>query len=613
MSTTSLTALLPSTTYSLIYSLPLLLISLTLNYAGAFLTLDRTRTFAPRNDAIDVGTMPGVAFDYNPRKKKFYWLLEGGLGGIGIGYAFGVHCATFLSLLIPSVSTSAPLTNKSFLAVWLISVILLMALAGRWRYAAIILSGITGGATLALSLSVILHPSLLARIVLVAVFVPILTVLSLLPISRLQHGCIRLCASSAGAFGTVLSIAILAKVSAWANVWERLWISDGSDWGTTQEKGLSAGFCLFLCTGLLCDWFLHSKLGENPDQKWDSLLANYTNNLPNFANRAGNFRPLSSFWSGLFGDGKSKHEVIYTSPDAMVFPPDDKHGPPMFSSPPGKLHRHPTAEPNDTPESGPFEYTKRPAYLRKGPSIPRYKNLGTKRDVVKFQPLDPDEELSSDDSDDDSELKTPRSPPRPNGFVLKQPSSLGSATTAVDIHREGSDPLDFEKEKARLAGIKASLARKSNDGEALEYSDYEEDVTAHPRQRPRDTPGWSPEFLRRHRSATGAGTPESRNSGSGGGQDYFGNAAVSSSAGSQHTAVDGNLTAASPPPGAVPMTPSLIKAFDRIHAAQREAFSAPTTPVSQPSVPPHRRQPPAGQNWDVFWKDVTDKATEGLR
>lgn len=117
-----------------------------------------------------------------------------------------------------------------------------------------------------LSLSVIIHPSLLTRIVLTAVMIPILTVMTLLPLDRFQHSALRFATSSTGAAGLVVSIALLAGIPPWANVWERYWVQDGLDWGTSQEKGLSAAFFLLLSTGIVCDWFLKRTFGECPDE-----------------------------------------------------------------------------------------------------------------------------------------------------------------------------------------------------------------------------------------------------------------------------------------------------------------------------------------------------------
>jgi len=83
-----LTLLLPTTPYVLAYSLPLLLLSVLLTFAGTFLTIDRSRSFTPRNDASTYSSLP-VAFDHPKKKRRFSWLLEGGIGGLASGYAFG--------------------------------------------------------------------------------------------------------------------------------------------------------------------------------------------------------------------------------------------------------------------------------------------------------------------------------------------------------------------------------------------------------------------------------------------------------------------------------------------------------------------------------------------
>jgi hypothetical protein len=148
-----LTSLLPSTSYLLAYALPLLFLSLSLTFAGSFLTLDRTRSFSP-----------GYELPSTFKKRKVRWLLEGGLGGLAIGYVFGsmcrlpvvlsgwdradhllVHLSTFLALLIPTISTSSALTPKSFLPVWLLPAFVTTLFSGRWKYFALAFSGISGG------------------------------------------------------------------------------------------------------------------------------------------------------------------------------------------------------------------------------------------------------------------------------------------------------------------------------------------------------------------------------------------------------------------------------------------------------------------------------------
>jgi hypothetical protein len=81
----TLSDLLPSTPYLLAYSLPLLFISLPLAFAGAFLTLDRTRVFTPRKDVGYESTISGV----HKARRKLLLMMEGGIGGLAGGYLFG--------------------------------------------------------------------------------------------------------------------------------------------------------------------------------------------------------------------------------------------------------------------------------------------------------------------------------------------------------------------------------------------------------------------------------------------------------------------------------------------------------------------------------------------
>lgn len=76
------TTLLSSLSSSLVYTVPLLIPSAILTFAGAFLTLDRTRTF--RKATVPPLNTPN-AYD-----RFFAWFaLDGGVGGILIGYVCG--------------------------------------------------------------------------------------------------------------------------------------------------------------------------------------------------------------------------------------------------------------------------------------------------------------------------------------------------------------------------------------------------------------------------------------------------------------------------------------------------------------------------------------------
>ncbi|KAJ7740901.1 hypothetical protein DFH07DRAFT_891638 [Mycena maculata] len=565
---TSLTLLLPSTSYLLAYALPLLFLSIVLTFAGTFLTLDRTRSFP----AERYGVLPGA---FEQQKNRFHFLLEGGVGGLIAGYAFGVHLSTFLSLMVPAISTSSPLNSKSFLAVWLLSCLITTFLAGRWRYFALTFVGISGGALFALALAVMIHPSLLARIIITAILSPTLTLFVLLPVPHVQHAAVRAAAASTGAFGLTVSIALLAHIPAWANVWERLWVAEDltGTWGTSQEKGLTVGFCLFFAAGIASDWLLRRKFGECPDEKWDSYLANYAASLPNAANRAGTFTPLASFWDRLFGAAPPP------GPKDVLFPDDADD----VKLAPGKNHES-------------FEFTKSPAFLKKGRSVghARFQARmgGKKRGAVKFRT----DGLSSD-SDADGENDPLRSPPHSPTVQrpwLRQKMSIASTTPTL-VDDSSAKGLDLDKEMGRVRGAKKL---RVEGGGAPEYSDFEEeDVTSLAASK--DGKEWSPGFLQRHRSGMNA---------------------VSSSA-SQHTTVHSNSSNSRPPTSPpdtrspplvpVPATPSLIKALDRIAVAQKDAFPAPAGPEGMPGSPRTNTSPreePKGARWEDFWKEVRDKA-----
>ncbi|KAH8077047.1 hypothetical protein BXZ70DRAFT_963409 [Cristinia sonorae] len=356
-----LSTMLPSTSYVLIYSIPLLLVSIILAFAGAFLTLDRTRTFSPRHP---LGPAPKSRIC--PHLIKTY--LEGGVGGVAAGFAFGVHLATFLSLLIPKSAGYAPLNSKAFLAICILSALVCSIVGGRWKYGALFCAGISGFTCFSIALSIMLHPALLARIIITAVLTSLGTLLCLIPIPKYSHVPLRLATSAAGSFGTVLCISLLAHIPAWSNSWARFWVSNDAEWGTAKEKGLSGAYCILLALGAFCDWCLHRYFGENPDEKWDQYLADYEDNLPNDKNRAGVFQPPQSLWDRLLSRSHPSHtllpkqDVYLDDLDTKVPPPslltgnqlfregqDSAVEPMSFQPPVGRLRQ---------PRKKPFSFTR---------------------------------------------------------------------------------------------------------------------------------------------------------------------------------------------------------------------------------------------------------------
>ncbi|EIN12345.1 hypothetical protein PUNSTDRAFT_81513 [Punctularia strigosozonata HHB-11173 SS5] len=623
----SLVALLPSTGYLLAYTLPLLIISVISTFAGPFLTFDRTRAFRPRPDAGYTEDMPG-SFGYSSKHKRFRLKLEGGIGGLMVGYLFGLHAATFLALLIPATSSSASLSHKSFVAVWLLSVIPTTFIAGRWRIAAILFGAISGGATFALSVCVIIHPTLLTRIVFTSVVLPILTVFCLLPIPKTQRCVIRVAYASVGAFGTVLSVALLANVPAWANVWERLWVKNDVEWGTIHEKGLSAAWCFLVVLGFACDCVLHRKFGENPDQTWDSYLAGYAASLPNAADRAGTFKPLSSYWNNFLH--KNNPMVKEPNAEAVAMYADTKA---LLSTPQTPIKLSKQKSMSQPPQ---FQAT-RPGFLRKKSTQAAMERLVTRANDGRRR-KDRGVKFGADyssESDDDSDHDSPKVQRPWLGTNVSAVDSTASVTTLVEDDEDLSVPkLNVGKEKAR---IKRNLGKP--DDPAPEYSDFEEDIVED-KNADRKSPEWEPEFLRKHRASIGKAPVPRGFTPSAPSHEPTSSQANSSSSQSTST-----------PLRPVPATPSLIKAIDRVAKAQEAAYglsmsdhALSSTNVSsefsgimmptakpgtvRPGLPAHKSsdapleagmpRPAAipdsdtnkGHRWQNFWREVKEKAAE---
>ena len=278
--------------------------------------------------------------------------------------------------------------------------------------------------------------------------------------------------------------------------------------------------------------------------------------------------------------------------------------------------------------------------------------------------------LSDLDGSSDDEVKSPLTSPMKKDelqsprLTRKYSSSTSlSGTTALsspnrsqvqislaNLQSTADRNVDVEKERTRLAELKNSFGNARKAGKAgkaklrdqypgaPEYSDVEVDVATmnvHVRSEADETPGWKPEFLKRASS-------------------------FSSSSCSQ-TAMTSQLSPS--PPGAVPLTPSLIKAIQRLEEAQTEAYRthspnpnlSPKSLVSgninadglplqlqSPHYPYPRHQteyppPPKAEyvsismavppidmirnirdgleekeseSWDAFWRDVRSKAGE---
>lgn len=194
-------------------------------------------------------------------------------------------------MLVPAISSSAKLSPNSFLPVWIFSCLLTTVLGGRYRYCARLFAAVSGGyvaftfylnklwlydspfhysSLLGLTVSLIIHPPLLPRqvltVLLAVLFFFLILLFSIPRLSYLLRPTLRVATASSGSFSLVLSVALLAHVPAWADIWERLWLQNNEHWGSSKEKGLSAAYCILLCAGIATDYAMNRWLGECPDE-----------------------------------------------------------------------------------------------------------------------------------------------------------------------------------------------------------------------------------------------------------------------------------------------------------------------------------------------------------
>uniref|UniRef100_A0A0W0G251 DUF4203 domain-containing protein n=1 Tax=Moniliophthora roreri TaxID=221103 RepID=A0A0W0G251_MONRR len=583
---TNLLTLLPTPSYTLAYALPLLFLSLLITFAGSFLTLDRTRQFRPSATAEFT------------KKNKLNFYLEGGVGGLILGYSFGLHLATFLTLVISNLTPSPAPSKAAFVPIWLLSCLPTTFLGARYRHFALFSAAVVGGIGFTLFLAIILHPALLTRQIFAAIIIPILLLFVLLPIPKTQRGALRFSAASAGTFGLTLAIALLCRIPSWANMYERLWISDGEGWQTAQERGLSAGYALFLIFGVVCDWLLNRMFGECPDEKWDSYLSQYTSNLPD---RAGHFEPFKSVWQRL----RSSNATSAGGANEFNAIPDDEvdleYGKPdpFLHYSPAKLSKQQEGKRNQLPRYDELSIPSTRGQLKKGRSSAskRFQSKSgagrRNREAVKFRSA---EEGISSDSDSDSGsnelLKRP---------WLRQSFSNASTNTLVGA-------VDYDKE---IKALRKKKMRGMGEGEVPDYSDYESDVGEGGGKG-----GRRPSLAQSASSSTGRRDSDTTKVGSG------------SLPGS---ALDKETSQPQQMPIPVPATPSLIRALDRVALAQREAYgtSIPSglprlaeeshppspSPFSSPSRTPAPQNPEPtspdqeeldgrADKWDAFWKEV---------
>ncbi|KAF8593724.1 hypothetical protein BDV93DRAFT_546432 [Ceratobasidium sp. AG-I] len=605
--------------YQLVYALPLLFISIALLFAGTFLTLDRTRSFASTPDV---------------KKKAPFYRLGSGVGGLAIGWALGAHLSCLVSLLVLNQTETARLSPPAFLVVWLFSSVPLALVCGRWKYVSLALGGILGGACAGLILSISLHPSLLVRLILTLIFIVPLTVGTLLPYPRIQNISLRIGTSAAGAAGIINACAILGstatntKLASWGNAWLHFILLHDSDsaelqWGTGKAKGLTAAAYFLWMIGAACDWWLKRRVGEDPDEAWDKTLGAYAATFPPESSRTGTFTPAKPFWERI----ADKLHFPVPAPSAekpLLFPSASElsksttairpgaKAPPLFRpNVPGSFAANRYDSDSDS-DAGEGEKQRRPLGERKWTTSTNHSDttLVSPRPekVRKYRTVG-------------GAFQPPVLSPSPGNGPVQYGDKDAERSPELNLGSHRIEPSKEDDKRWKPLFLKRSDSIKSTEAEIVGVGlDESQDITSmNDRIRTPILPG--------------SRSPMSSSTGT---LNFSGPSSRDRS--TPRTALGGHAEVYAPgpiqmpTPGLVPATPSLIQAMDRVSRAQRVAYAGVNTSQSsgghrypkarQQETPisdtanegtqglPNTRERGEEHRWKGFWADVHKRAGE---
>ncbi|ORY76923.1 hypothetical protein BCR35DRAFT_305683 [Leucosporidium creatinivorum] len=208
--------------------------------------------------------------------------LGGGVGGIVFGGTAVGALAAVLILVIVGRQDDPTLGTYGTLAIVLCSSILGAGLGGRFRWAARGACALLGSTSLTLLLTVSFHLStLLPRLILLAILTPLSLLLAFLP--RTVHS-LSIFSALTGAYLLVIAIDLfvhLGFVDALGLLVARNGVcSEGAaeivvvEWGTGGAKGLVAGWWLCAIIGGAWQCWLGGENGE-VDETWNSYLSSF--------------------------------------------------------------------------------------------------------------------------------------------------------------------------------------------------------------------------------------------------------------------------------------------------------------------------------------------------
>lgn len=274
-------------------------------------------------------------------------VLSGGIGGIIIGFLFFSYLASIIHNALCVDSGKKPLSAAAFFVVWLAPGLLGAVFGGSIAIVTRLMIGILGANSTVLILTAVFGiRTFLIRIILLAILAPLLTTACAIDRMKLiMTLCLNACTSLIGMVTFLNGVALFSPSvnasSSWIDLWEYLFMRDGSHsqefvtkgWASGAFKGYIAGAVIGSFVGFLFEFYFHKRSGEDPEAEWNQYLGSYTNRMENGAktdpdqrgsqyppgntadmtSRAGLFEPAPSAWQRMveFFDSESSRPAHY--------------------------------------------------------------------------------------------------------------------------------------------------------------------------------------------------------------------------------------------------------------------------------------------------------------
>ncbi|BGP50023.1 hypothetical protein JCM10450v2_005931 [Rhodotorula kratochvilovae] len=559
--------------------------------------------------------------------------LRGGLGGVLFGSTLLGAISTLATLLVVSRVSSTPLERWGTLAVILCPALAGAVVGGRWSWAGQVACGLLGGLSLSLLLITSLHlSSLTPRLALLFVSLALCAPLSLLRLT--QRYALPPFAALTGAYLLVLGMDLflhLGFVDALGLVVASHGVSSSAGdaaetvvrWSTTGGKGLLAAW--WICALVGGAWQTWWGLGTEGDDTWNAYLAQFTSAHPS---ARGTHLPPSSFLARLrarLSGGPAGRGAFSDLPARRVAPwedapseAEDEDEEKTLAAPRPKTRASARSQRKQARESDAWDSdadTLAGLGLGMGSLRSGKSGGGKSAKPARYGALS---DASSDGEDalaDEGKraglwsaasasmdayvppyspaLSSPRSLDGKRPEMLARASSGAlSGTTAVSSVRTARSAR--EKDGARVAVVPVDERDEDADEERDEDADEERDAVL-PLARPSS---------RTIMTDAKKGTVASRVSALLGGGGRKKNPA-------SYPGLGVELDPPTPR-NAVPATPSLLRALDRVRTAQREARGSPLSPTSAneergpaPSAEGDRSRRPSMDEW---WAEVVRKS-----